>query len=395
LKTIILHPDATARETIRRQLHRLDHVVVHEENSLDNIVSAVAKHRPHFVVAAEPEPFLRDCIELTFQEFALRVPICWHPTGAAGSGREDGLEAAISHRLNAGDVPTLTRYTDDHRQVTRDDGYKPFDGATKQNLPDDSDDPAKDLAREMEVFGRQVECALHHHAAARYYLRQALMTDRGLRVETAYRAVHSSHKIYWLREHVMRWVGVLAHYLSGVDPSYLPPPSPPSPKLDFLYYTPPPESYYAATAVLMHGFKPSWMSMLRSVLGMKFTGQDETSLLQETLNLTGWSGLLREIAVAQVRTMDCALRSDQPWYTQGLPPRRLHRATQTFCDFWHLRQLRTSPQNLRLIADWVVVDGVRSPGTLPVVPPFRHYVEGLVSNLNNEEQTKPLSENPQ
>lgn len=305
------------------------------------------------------------------------MPILWYPPGFIGAASEGWFTSEISRLLEGSGSHALRRYAEDSRNVLRDVGYESFEDGTKRNLPELSEDSSQDLAQEMTSFGQQVECALPHHAAARQYLRQCLLTDKGLRVEATYRAVHSSHKIFWLREHIFRLVGVLAHYLPGVEPAYLPPPAPPSPKLDFLHYSSTPENCYAATALLMHGFKPTWMPSLRSVLNVKFAGQDEAALLAETLTLAGWSFLLREIAVAQVRVMECALVSDQSWYTQGLPPRALHRATQTFCDFWHLRHLRTNPQYLRLVSDWVVVDGVRSPGTLSVVPPFRHYIDAL------------------
>src|SRR5882762_184808 len=93
----------------------------------------------------------------------------------------------------------------------------------------------------------------------------------------------------------------------GVEPAYLPPPATPSSKVDYLFYTPPPESCYAATAVLIHGLKPSWMPFLRDVLDFKFTGQSEEKLLQETLVLSGWSALLRDIALAQESVMRTAL----------------------------------------------------------------------------------------
>ncbi|MCE0484502.1 MAG: hypothetical protein LV479_09715 [Methylacidiphilales bacterium] len=384
MKSIILHPDAAIREIIRTQLEHLHHVVVHEDTNIAQILVAVAKYRPHFVVAEDPEQIHRGRIVTLFEALSLRVPILWYPPGFIGAAGEGWLTAEISRLLEGSSAHGFAHYSGESRSVLRDLGYAPFEDGAKRNFPAFGDASSLGLAREMAAFAQQVECALTHHATARRYLRQCLLTDRGLRREVAYRAVHSSHKIYWLREHVFRLVGVLSHYLNGVEPAYLPPPAPPSPKLDFLHHTSIAENYYAATSLLMQGIKPSWMSPLRSVLNMKFTGQDEAALLEETLTLAGWSLLLREIAIAQVRVMECALRPEQPWYSTGLPSRALHRATQTFCDFWDLRQLRTNPEHLRLIADGIVVDGVRSPRALSVVPPFGHYVE---TRTNNSSQT--------
>jgi hypothetical protein len=376
MKTILLHPDAATRADLRRHLTRLDHVVVHEDPNLHQVLLAVAKHRPHFIVAAQPEPFLRNQVESVFSEFSLDVPVLWLPESQEPV-REEWLSQQISSLLAGTGTRPLRRYTAGSRTILRDQAYEAFEDGRKQNLPELSENPKQGLAREMAAFARQVECAVGRHEAAQRYLRQVLLTDRGLRVEVAYRAVHGSHKVYWLREHIFRWTGVLAHYLPGVEPHYLPPPAPPSPRLDFLSHSGGiPENAYAAAALLLHGFRPSWMPALQSVLSLKFSGQDDAALLAETLHLAGWSALLRDIALAQVRVMACALAPNTPWYADGLPPHALHRATGIYCDFWHLRHLRTNPQYLRPVADGVL-QGVKTPGTVPVVLPFRDLILAL------------------
>ena len=117
------------------------------------------------------------------------------------------------------------------------------------------------------------------------------------------------------------------------------------------------------------------MPSLHSVLERKFTGQNEEALLEETLILSGWSALLREIALAQVRVMTCALDPSSPWYTDGLPHRALHRSSQTYCDFWNLRRLRENPHLLRPVADAVVVGRMKLPATQSLLPHFRHFLQ--------------------
>jgi hypothetical protein len=286
---------------------------------------------------------------------------------------KEWLAAEISRFLLKAESRPLTRYSAASRTVIRSERYRSFESGQKQNVPDPSATAFEDLAEEAAVFGRQVDSATKFHDAAGHYLRQVLITDQGLRREIAYRAVHGSHKIYWLREHIFRWVGVLAHYIPGVEPEYLPAPSTPSPKLDLLHYHPPSESCYAAMALVAHGFKPSWSLPLLAVLGREFTGQDETALLQVTLVLAGWSALLRDIAVAQVRVMTWALNPNAPNFAAGLPRRRLHRAIGTYCDFWHLRLLRERQGVLRGVADGVL-QGHKPPGTPAAIPPFHQFV---------------------
>lgn len=257
MKLVIYHPDAAARQTIRNMLERLDHVVMDEIIGLQHVVAAVAKHRPHAILLAETRLGIRPQMEFVMDRFQLAAPILWMAANLSGSDLETEIERRLSKLTTTAVFPALVPYSTDSRDVLRDDGYLPYYREQKQNVPTRSDHSRNEVAQQMAVFARQVECAVKHHAAAQRYLRQALVTDKGLRVEIAYRAVHSSYKIFWLREHIFRWVAVLAHYLPGVEPAYLTPPATPSLKLDHLFYTPPPESYYAATAVLIHGFKPN------------------------------------------------------------------------------------------------------------------------------------------
>jgi hypothetical protein len=379
MKTLIFHPDATARETIRHQIEQLDHVVMHEDASLQQLLLHVAKHQPHVVIVAELDPVLRIQIETEFDQFALRVPIIWLPLTLSGSDLEALIQGELTQIASAPCSPLLVRYCDESRQVIRDIAYVAYEDGRKQNLPPASENESKELAREINIFAQQVGRATRNHVAARQYLRQVIVTDKGgggLQRELVYRALHSSHKIFWQRDHIYRWVGVLSHYLPDVELAYLPPPAPPSPKLDFLAYCSGAECRYVAAALHLHGFKPSWMPALQSVLERKFTGQSEEALLQETLILSGLSALLEEIAKAQIRVINCALDPSLPWYTDGLLSRELHRSSQIFCDFWNLRRLRENPQYLRAVADAVVAGEIKSTVTQPVVQHFRHFLQG-------------------
>jgi len=370
---MLIHPLAPFGSIIKDHLKTLGHVQVGVATDLSTLIENLAKHRPHIVFVKRSTDEEQRKIEDALKRYQLAVPVCWLPAKLAeGKSITAGIDSFL---LSIAPSKKITAYAPRSRTIVLDEPYAAFAGSSKQNSPDTKEDPKEHLPLEISLFARQVERAVEHHAAARQYLRQVLVTDKGLRTEITYRAVHSSHKIFWLREHIFRWVGVLAHYLPGVEPDYLPPPAPPSPVLDFLFAAPPPESLYAATALLIHGFKPSWMASLRSILDKKFAGQSEDALLQETLFLSGWSILLREIAISHVRVMECALHPDEPWYLDGEPSRTLHRATGIWCDFWHLRHLRTHPHYLRAVANGVVIDGIKTPESLPVVPSFSHYVE--------------------
>ena len=373
MKILLIHPDRAIRNIIRQQFEEAGHVVIHETDDFVNLVLRVAKYRPHAFLALPPSAEILEGSVAAMAMLGLKVKAYSLPPAVSLAALTPHLELILSALMKPELPASLVPYVYESRTILIDDAY-PVSG--KQNLPGENESTEEHLAKELGILGQQVERATSHHAAASRYLSQVLVIDRGLRTEIAYRAVHSSFKIFWLREHICRWLGVLAHYLPGVELAYLLPPTPPSPQLDFLHFSAPPESWYTLTAVLNHGIKPSWTQPLHDVIEKRYSGQDEEALLQEALILSGWSALLREIALAQVRVMDCALDPDVPWYKDKLPPRRLHRATGIYCDFWHLRHLRENPQHLRPVADGVL-RGVKTPGTLPVVPPFRHFVHAL------------------
>lgn len=383
MKLIILHPDKVTREILCSHVRSLDHAVVHASASSFQIMHDVAKHRPHLVLADEPELRLRAPIQETLEKMGLHVHILWIPALSGDDLKKWASEQLYALRHATAPRP-LSPYTADQRLVIRDDAYGVFEDGLKRNFPEVEPENDAAFAHELATYARHVEGATAHHAAAQHHLHQVIVTDQGLRVEATYRAIHSSHKIFWLREHIFRWIGVLAHYLPGVELEYLPPPAPPSPKLDYLHYSSPPESCYAAAALLIHGFKPSWMLSLRSILEQKFIGQDEETLLQETLTLAGWSFLLREIAIAQVRVMHHALKLDPSFYTEKLPARALHRATGIYCDFWNLRYLRTNPHLLIQVAKGVVKDRIRVPDTVPVVPHFHQFLGTTIREMKGQ-----------
>ncbi len=374
MKISILHPDPGARASICGFFENLEHVIVHESPDLSEVPLGIVRHRPHLIVAAEIHSTSRSMVEADLTYFALQTPVLWLPANLAGLELEQALATQISSLFNGSQRPTLTRYADEYRTVIRDVEYEAYEDGKKVNLPPVSSTPDDDLDNEIAKFATQVRRAVVFHGAAKKYLRQAVLTDRGLGVEAAYRTAHGSFKIFFLREHIFRWVGVMAHYLPGVEPCYLPDPATPSPRIDHLFWEPPPESYYAATAVLNFGLKPSWQPRLRSVLDFKCSGQDEDALLRDSLLLSGGSSLLRQIAIAQVRVMECALNPAALWYSDGLPPRILHRATGIFCDFWNLRNLRENPHHLRPVADAAAIDISTAIDAMPVVPPFRSFL---------------------
>jgi hypothetical protein len=245
--------------------------------------------------------------------------------------------------------------TDEQRFVLHDDRYKPFAQEKKLN---ETAAANSDPERESDLFFRQVCCGIKNVRLARQYVGQLLHTDMALRTEIAYRVTHASYKVYWLREHAMRFAAALAHFVEGVEVEYLPSPATPSPVLDFLHHEPPTESLYAAAALINHRFRPALMPGFKSILRMKFTGQPDEQLIAEAMVLSGWCAVLAEVVVAQIHFMGVVLDINSDWHAGRKMSRAMHRAKGVYGDFWGFHALRENPDQMRELTRLAVNENV-------------------------------------
>jgi hypothetical protein len=392
MKILVLGANQSVRDRIKQQLAELNHIVVAEPLNRQALLIAVVRLRPHAIVAGELPPVIDAKALGDFGGQLPAIPVICFPADETDEAAKSYLDGALQNVALLQAAEKIRPYSsNEQRLVLQDDRHQTF--AQAEKLGSASVSPA-DATREADIFIRQVNCALKNHAAARHYLAQVVKTDQGLRVECAYRTVHASYKVCWLREHAMRWAGVLAHYIEGVEKEYLPPPASPSSTLDFLHYEPPAESLYAASALISHGFRAGLVPGFRAILNVKFTGQPEELLSADAIILFGWCALLREIALAQIQIMDEILDPGSDWHARKKPTRRIHRAEGIFGDFWALPSLRQYPSRMRDLAYLAAVKWITPSSPGPAIAPFRDFLRAHhAANGNDPVADNSTSEN--
>jgi hypothetical protein len=187
--------------------------------------------------------------------------------------------------------------------------------------------------------------------------------------------VHRSYKgLSWSRDLVTRFVGVLVHYIPGVQLEYLPFPAPVHPSLDYVHYEQPFEDRYALDVLCRMQIHRSVEELLISCSQWIFTGQTGVTLLAEQCQLYGLAGFMHQVAQAHIAVMDRWLRPQGTGDAEGVP-REVRRQLQTLRDFWDWGGLWESkgmlPHLLRAYHD-----GSWKPDShFPVIPTYADFVD--------------------
>ncbi|HUB66865.1 MAG TPA: hypothetical protein VL981_05210 [Candidatus Methylacidiphilales bacterium] len=377
MKLIVIHADPPTRRNLVQLLDELNHVVVAEPSQPEELLNALARHQPHAVIVGHLSPHFSKETLLSIEECVPSAPILWLPDDDSKSSPRLYLEDALQRLASPPAAKKIQPYcSEQQRLIVHDDRYRPFAPEEKFKTTTTSQ---FDPEREEDLFLLQVCSARQNQASARRYLEQLLATDLGLQPECAYQTAHASYKVYWLREHAMRFASVLAHYIDGVETEYLPSPATPSTTVDFLHYEPSAESLYVASALTEHGFCPAFMPSFRSILGRKFVGQPDELLIADAIFLSGWCAFLREVAVAQVQFMATVLDVNSKWQKSRKPSRSLLRAEAIFSDFWSLSCLRQHPDRMRELARVALTEELTPVAPCIYVAPYRDFWKTYLS----------------
>ena len=378
MKLILVHADSTTRHQILQTLDKLGHIIVAEPGHPGSLLLAIARHQPHAVIIGKLPPSIPKEIIVALAEKCPGTPMLWLPEDNVSGFIKSSLGSEIDKITAPPAVKKIQLYNiDEQRLVLHDDRYKPFAREEKLN---ETASARSDLERESDLFLRQVCCAKKNIRLARQYVAQLLYTDQALRTEVAYRVIHGSYKVYWLREHAMRFAAALAHFIEGVEVEFLPSPATPSPVLDFIHYEPPTDSLYAALALISHGFRPALMPGVKSILRMKFTGQADEQLVEEAMILSGWCAVLAEVVVAQIHFMNEVLNVHSDWHAGRKMSRAMHRAEGIYGDFWGFHALRENPDRMRELARLAVVENIPAEPRL-FVTSYRDFREAHTKAL--------------
>jgi hypothetical protein len=163
-----------------------------------------------------------------------------------------------------------------------------------------------------------------------------------------YRLAHGSYKsMSWSRDLCLKWLGLLAHYVSDVEIDYLPKPMTPGPSIDYVHQDSQIDGMYAATLMISAQIKPVISKMIERIVTMRFAKQDGDLLLEQGLFLYGTAKLLQKVGEAQIALMDQWL--DESIIHRGADrqiPRGENRDAGVFRDFYDYNFLIYSPEPL-------------------------------------------------
>jgi hypothetical protein len=256
------------------------------------------------------------------------------------------------------------------------DAYASEEKINRPQLDTDGEKLAEQTAR----FRSQIEGARRNHTKAKRYLAVARRQHHGLAFELAYRNVHASFKIFSWRSQILRYAAILAHYMPGLEIACLPRPCMPTPVVDFLHYSVPPEGYYALAAVSGMGVKPSFDHLLRFSARRTFQGQKTKDLEFEAIHQTGMAELMLQISSAQVHMMEMVLDLESVFYNDEKRSRYDYRTEGIYAEFWDILHLRYSPNEWRKVARKTLNDSNRPVGNLGVLS----FAEFLRANSDRE-----------
>jgi hypothetical protein len=341
MKILILraNPDDAAKLTA--WLESRGHAVVACVPQFERLPEALAGHDHDLVVTViKPEwSELREALRSVEVSFADSYFI----EIGAEQLREDQPAAEITDRLEQIEKAYRTRilkprpFTSRKRTVFHDGQYIPWASAEKRHAPVQDENFRRHASAEVYRFVLQLRAANVRHEQARRYLRILRREDRGLRHEVAYRLAHGSYKIIWLREHLARWLTVLAHYIPGTELEHCPGPRNSSPDFVAIDWEMPTTYLYAVACARMFGMNEAVLGETVHCTSWTFRGQPEAELVQHGIRLYGICAYLSEVAEAQVRAFGAILDGSASMDTRLM--RRNLGIVFEFQGFIHLWQL--------------------------------------------------------
>ena len=221
----------------------------------------------------------------------------------------------------------------------------------KLNRPEKKEGWEKICGEQEARFVLQLQTGRTTHAMAKNYFACLVAQQAAFDQELAYRLVHGSYKaLSWSRDLAVKWLALLAHYVPGIEPQFLPLAGTPGPALDFVHHEATVEGMYAATAIILSKVRPEVSNAIQELLTTRFDRQDGDTLLSMSLKLYGAAKWLEQVGRAQIELMDAWL---DPTIVERAGdrnvPRGEHRICGIFRDFYDLNFIVNSPEPLNAI----------------------------------------------
>ncbi len=157
------------------------------------------------------------------------------------------------------------------------------------------------------------------------------------------------HSVVYAKAQIGRYLGFLAHSIPGTDIDCLPTPCDVPNDLRFIAYGPSLRVLYALTSLALFGFRSGVYGPLMTALDWFYEDQDEKEITRAAIQLSGCLFALRTVMTSHAMTIDWLLHRKTPELLHIDVPRSLHRARQTFAEFWGLNQIMEDPNRLQKI----------------------------------------------
>jgi hypothetical protein len=329
VKIIIAAEDG---DLIREVVEKADHAVVAETDDTAQLLALILQYEPHLVFVEKTEQSARDVERL--QSVFKRVRFV-----LLGFQRGSNWTKSIRQALRQGSINSPWRpETPDERQIIFDLRYYALSSSTKLKSPGNHATSTEAAAVETLRLSRMLRAAKSVRDRAALYAKAKSSVDVYEWEEIAYRTVHSSFKApAYARDQLARALGYLAHFAPGADLDGLPRPANEPAVLRFLHFEAPAEAHYALFCLAMFGCNSDLSKQLYRATHWRFEGESSEHLVETSLAITGLAFAVHLITLAHATTIDWLLDPTTVLRINDPRPRALHRALQTFTDWWGFR----------------------------------------------------------
>jgi hypothetical protein len=372
MKTILLGTNVNA---IRQTIEKEGHVVVAETDNPEGLVNLILKYEPHFVFINGDE-FRFDEIKDAQGVFrSLRLILLDDFEGPA-------MDKAVRQALRCRRVEERwDPAKPEQRRILLDPEYSKYCSDRKLKRPEISERFDSDAASQLLRLIWMLRTARKVRERANRY-RDAFTSVGGYEwQEIIYRTVHGSFKsAAFGRDQAVRYLAYLAHFVPGIDLAGLPHPVDVPAELRYVHYDASLEAHHTLFSLGLFGFNGELSKQLYEMLDWHFEGESDDDLARTSVEFTGLAFTLYIVGFAQASVINWLLNPPILDQLSAPRPRALHRAIQTFTDFWDLRHVMDDP---KLLATAVEDYQTNPDETLPaelVLPNFSAFHQAIMAD---------------
>ena len=345
MKILLFTTCLESARLLAQEIRKADHLVIETVNEPNQLIHEIARTTPHLLVVHTPEEPAADHLEQVHLLFP-DLPVCLlsGDLSMTPAAWQPALQKALVQPIK----PQTSRpYADDTRYVLHDASLQVL-ATGKLNRPERKEGWEKICSHQEARFVLQLQTARKNHQAAKHYFECLMKQQAGLDQELSYRLAHGSYKaLSWSRDLAIKWLALLAHYVSDAELDYLPLAGTPGPAIDYVHHDMSTEGMYAAALVILFKVKPTIENAINELVPARFEKQDDDALLALSLKLYGMAKFLEQVGKVQIELMDAWL---DPTIVDRAGdqnvPRGENRNAGIYRDFYDLTFIVNSPEPL-------------------------------------------------